>query len=120
MYAVALLALLTLAAFPIRAGAPKGGAADTVEDVDGNITGGVTDMHGNVSEWCADRCEFPILDYPSHGVIDPLGADLGDRRVFRGGNWDGLAQECRCALRLGAYPGGPSEIIGLRVARTAS
>lgn len=56
---------------------------------------GLYDMHGNVSEWCADW--FGV--YPKGPVVDPLGPTEGDRRIMRGGGWDSLSMQCRSAHR---------------------
>ena len=45
---------------------------------------GFFDMHGNVSEWCADWSD----DYPSGSVTDPFGPKTGLGRVSRGGSWN--------------------------------
>ena len=55
---------------------------------------GLHDMHGNVSEWCADWYgnELP-------GGADPLGPSSGVRRVLRGGSWNHGADGSRAASR---------------------
>ena len=56
---------------------------------------GLSDLHGNVAEWCADRYGA----YPAGPVKDPQGPDRGMYRVVRGGSWDKLPHQCRSAYR---------------------
>ena len=72
---------------------------------------GLKDMHGNVWEWCQDL----YSDYPSGAVTDPVGAEQGSRRVFRGGSWDRDAEYCRSANRSNHVPANRSGDIGLRL-----
>ena len=72
------------------------------------------DMHGNVGEWCADW----YGDYPSGSVTDPAGPGSGSLRVFRGGSWFNGARACCSANRGRRVPGGRSDDLGLRLART--
>ena len=76
---------------------------------------GLHDMHGNVCEWCADW----YGDYPSGPTADPLGPDSGTNRVYRGGNWNGVAVFCRSAWRSANAPSTTSLGIGLRLARSS-
>src|SRR5579863_1458646 len=59
---------------------------------------GLYDMHGNVSEWCADRYD----NYGKSEVSDPQGPSKGSARVARGGAWLSPALFCRSASRLGS------------------
>lgn len=56
---------------------------------------GLYDMHGNVWEWCADWYGA----YTADAVTDPVGADSGTYRVFRGGSWNDYYFMCRSAFR---------------------
>ena len=56
---------------------------------------GLYDVHGNVEEWVLDW----YGDYPTGTVVDPTGAESGERRVCRGGSWRDLAMCCRSAYR---------------------
>jgi formylglycine-generating enzyme required for sulfatase activity len=56
---------------------------------------GIHDMHGNVTEWCADY----FGNYPAEPQTDPMGPASGDMRVHRGGCWFDRGNLCRCAMR---------------------
>jgi len=56
---------------------------------------GLSDMHGNVWEWCLDR----YGDYHSESETDPSGPLSGSNRVFRGGSWCYDDSYCRSAYR---------------------
>ncbi len=78
---------------------------------------GLHDMHGNVSEWCADEWHDNYEGAPSDGRAWENGD--GDR-IVRGGHFRTSAVGCRSACRDGREPNGRFEFVGLRVARTAS
>lgn len=56
---------------------------------------GLYDMSGNVNEWCFDRFGF----YSALSQTNPLGADDGICRVYRGGSWEQTAGSCRSSDR---------------------
>lgn len=65
---------------------------------------GLYDMHGNVSEWCVDKCEYDynkkviVTDTYINGINNPL-CNTGHFRMYRGGNWENGAYGCRSAQR---------------------
>jgi formylglycine-generating enzyme required for sulfatase activity len=56
---------------------------------------GLFDMHGNVAEWCSDRCG----PYPAAARIDPQGPPTGSLRVLRGGGYGFDSWSVRSARR---------------------
>jgi formylglycine-generating enzyme required for sulfatase activity len=72
---------------------------------------GLYDMHGNIWEFCQDW----YGDYPSGSVIDPSGPESGTLRVVRGGGWQGMKINCRCANRRGNSPDHVNDGIGFRL-----
>lgn len=73
---------------------------------------GLYDMHGNVSEWCADRWN---LDSGLQGGNDPFGTK-GTMRTIRGGHCHSEPAYCRSAKRSGNSPAHVDMWIGFRVA----
>lgn len=76
---------------------------------------GIYDMSGNVFEWCNDWW----MDYDSEDQIDPVGASMGTKRVFRGGSWLDSSYRCRLAKRWREFPVFSNKYIGFRIARRA-
>ena len=72
---------------------------------------GLSDLHGNVWEWCQDWSG----PYPGASVSDPQGPVEGSFRVIRGGGWNQDAGYCRSASRDGGFPTRRSNMIGFRV-----
>jgi len=76
---------------------------------------GLSDMHGNVWEWCRD---MRVEKLP--GGNDPQVVVGGTERVCRGGGWLSDASNCRSAIRFGYSPVHRSFNLGFRIALSPS
>lgn len=77
---------------------------------------GLYNMHGNVAEWTWDIYGA----YPDGEQSDPIGADSGIRRVYRGGGWNDFAKNMRSAYRAMMDQDKGSFNIGIRLVRNAA
>ncbi len=78
---------------------------------------GLYDMHGNQSEWCADRFGGDASYYDSRPQTDPKGPKTGSERILRGGGILSSAHDSRSASRVHQEANEPSKG-GFRVARS--
>ncbi len=79
---------------------------------------GMDDMVGNVFEWTEDW--FAVYDNPPRGPLtNPSGPDTGEKRVVRGGAFNGgFALWVNPAFRYGMNPVDHSHGVGMRCALT--
>jgi formylglycine-generating enzyme required for sulfatase activity len=75
---------------------------------------GLYDLHGNVSEWCADIGHKNYKKAPIDGSIWESGGD-DKYRMIRGGSWDDSPWYCRSAARVRGGPDIRREYVGFRV-----
>jgi formylglycine-generating enzyme required for sulfatase activity len=79
---------------------------------------GLSDMHGNVLEWCQDHWHSNYEGSPEDGsawLTDKSDAN----RVIRGGSWIFFPRDCRSAFRLNDLPDGRVFNLGFRVSCSA-
>jgi eukaryotic-like serine/threonine-protein kinase len=57
---------------------------------------GLSEMHGNVWEWCLDHWHENYLGAPSDGSS---WSNINNDRVLRGGSWNNIPKNCRSASR---------------------
>jgi len=73
---------------------------------------GLSDIQGNVFEWCWDW----IVTAPSEPATDFVGSTNGAYHAIRGGAWSFPAAYCRSSWRVGYSPSARTSNVGFRIA----
>ncbi len=78
---------------------------------------GLSDMHGNIQEWCADHWHRNYEEAPTDGSpwLDITNSKVTQRYIFRGGSWLDNPWGCRSASRLCHSPDFSGGGMGFRV-----
>ncbi len=78
---------------------------------------GIYDMTGNVWEWCYD---WYAKEYTPIDTVNPLGPEVGERRVNRGGSWRTPAvPQSHLTHRSSLKPNKQGNLLGFRVVCTS-
>jgi len=80
---------------------------------------GLSDMHGNVREWCADHFHSNYEGAPADGSAWLDKGKSDSNYVLRGGSWDYSPWFCRSAYRYYHPPDNAINYVGFRVACAA-
>ena len=101
---------------------PKGEYRSTTTPVDhfpyANAFG-LSDMHGNVEEWCQDPWHENYEGAPLNGSARPEDPLHNNRRIIRGGSWYVDPRLCRSAFRFWLVSGLRNCHLGFRVVASA-
>jgi formylglycine-generating enzyme required for sulfatase activity len=98
-------------------GGPRGesrGATTPIDQFKLANTFGLSDMHGNVFEWCQDHWHDDYTGAPTDGSAWLTNNERA-RHVLRGGSWFSNPGACRSAARHFDVPDSRSVTVGFRV-----
>lgn len=86
-----------------------------VDELGGANAWGLSDLHGNVREWCQDVWHKTYEGAPRDGSAWETDGET-EQRVVRGGSWNGGPSKCRSAARAKFEAEASFYDVGLRVA----
>jgi formylglycine-generating enzyme required for sulfatase activity len=75
---------------------------------------GLSDLHGNIYEWCQDTWHDNYEGAPTDGSAWVDGG-YSDQKVIRGGSWNNIPRDCRSAYRLNLNADNRYNDFGFRV-----
>ncbi|MBN2892248.1 MAG: SUMF1/EgtB/PvdO family nonheme iron enzyme [Bacteroidales bacterium] len=79
---------------------------------------GIYDILGNAWEWCWDYYDGGY--YSKSPENDPRGADKGDNRTYRGGNFESKIEFIRITRRFSLSPTLSSGLVGIRLVQNGT
>jgi len=79
---------------------------------------GLSDMHGNVWEWCQDHWHETYKGAPIDGIAWVSKNDKA-KRILRGGSWINHPRSCRSAYRINIASAFTNNYVGFRVVCSA-
>ncbi|MEM6261920.1 MAG: SUMF1/EgtB/PvdO family nonheme iron enzyme [Bacteroidota bacterium] len=94
----------------------SGGEPHPVAQKQPNVLG-LSDISGNVYEWCEDDWHDTYKGAPKNGQPWMDHPERAPSRVYRGGDWLSTARSCRVSSRNCRTPGDRNGYLGLRLAR---
>lgn len=74
---------------------------------------GLKDVFGNVWEWCNDKHAV----YSKSDVKDPIGPEVGDMNIYRGGGCGSEAKTCTPTFRSACMPEESADALGIRLVK---
>jgi formylglycine-generating enzyme required for sulfatase activity len=80
---------------------------------------GLSDMHGNVREWCLDHWHNTYDRAPTDGSAW-LSSGESNSRLLRGGSWLNDPGDCRSANRIRNARGAQDDAVGFRLVCASS
>ena len=76
---------------------------------------GIYDMSGNVCEWCSDG--YDTYEWNSSTLlVNPVGNNLSQSKLYRGGCWTSYWDVCRVSTRTPQTPNAKFNFVGFRLA----
>ena len=90
------------------------GKTNSINEFDVANAFGLSDMHGNVWEWCQDHWHANYDGAPNDGSAWLTNKKKAER-IRRGGSWGSYPRDCRSASRVNVTPASRNSLVGFRV-----